>query len=266
MGTAIHCCSNAARWSIRYPFRYLHGLLEHEVWHHGDGLPPVEGELQEPPRAARVERHEQVGRARDPPAGALEERPVVLGGLEQVGVGYHHGADPAGPRRARQGVGHEPAVAGADHGDARVRPEARDRLQQRGERGGLRRLGGRRRGAAARGRGGAEAQEVRDDDVEVAGQRAHLPAPLPGGHGPEAVDEQQRREARLPRGRPVVDDGARLPAAIAAVVARRESGGVGLEAGADERAARDELHQREDAEAHGGARASGGVSGARGWK
>jgi hypothetical protein len=241
-------CSAAGSITLaQNPFRYLHGLPEHEVRQQGDGLPPVEGELHEPPRAARIQRHEQVGRARDPAAGALEERPVVLGRLEQVGVGYHHGADPAGSRRARQGVGHEPAVAGAGHGYARARREARERVEERGERGGLRRLGGRRRGAAG---GAAEAEEVRDDDVEAAGQRANLPAPLPGGHGPEAVDEQQRREARLPRGRPVVDGAPPLPAIAAIVV--RESDGVGLEAGAEERAARDEVHQREDAEAHGG--------------
>lgn len=178
---------------------------------------------------------------RPPAAGALEERAVVLRRLEQIGVGYRHGADPLGPRLARHGVGHEPAVAGAGHGDARRRPhERRERVEQRG---GLRRLGRRRGGG---GGGGAEAEEVRDDDVEAAGEGAHLAPPLPRRHGAKAVDEEERREARLPRRRPVVD-GPGLTVAGGG----GERDGAGAEAGGEEGAAGDVLHQRDDAEAHG---------------
>lgn len=61
---------------------YQHSPSNHDVWQHDDGLSLVEGRLHKPPRAACVQRHEQVGR------------------LEQAGVGYHHGPDPARPRRA----------------------------------------------------------------------------------------------------------------------------------------------------------------------
>jgi hypothetical protein len=79
---------------------YQHSPSNHDVWQHDDGLSLVEGRLHKPPRAACVQRHEQVGRACEPSTDALERRPVVVGRLEQAGVGYHHGADPARPRRA----------------------------------------------------------------------------------------------------------------------------------------------------------------------
>lgn len=81
--------------------------------------------------------------------------------------------------------------------------------------------------------------------MEAAGERAHLAAPLPGGPGAEAVDEQKRREPRLPRRGPVVHGAARRGPAVGV----RERGGVRAEAGGEELAAGEVVDERHEAQA-----------------
>ena len=179
-----------------YVRRYPEEVADEEV---GDVLGrAVDAERHQPPERLPVRRRHQLRHLRH--AALRRQRRVVLRPLRQVGVAQHHlphlHLAVAGRRRQRprQGPRHQPAVAGAHDGQfpafAAEAWEVRAAAgEERGDGGCLERVGA-RRGA---GGGGAEEEEGRDHQVEVAGERAHLRAPLPRRVRPEAMDEHHHR-------------------------------------------------------------------------
>jgi hypothetical protein len=162
---------------------YLDEVAEHEP--RREPARAVVGELQQPAHPLGGARQHHVLDALG--AAAAEQGAVVGVGLEQVGAGDHHPLHRAGAQQPRSVVRHEPAVARAGHRHARRpgRHHGRHELRHRLGLVGLGDARGRRRGRAA------EEEEVRDDEAEPAGQRAHLAPPLPRRRGAEAVEEDE---------------------------------------------------------------------------
>ncbi|PON73117.1 hypothetical protein PanWU01x14_059580, partial [Parasponia andersonii] len=114
----------------------------------------------------------------------LQQRLAVSPPHIDPGARDHHLLHPLRPP-PRDVVRHNPAVARPDQ----AVPLHADRLHQPGDGGSLKGL----RAVAGPSRGAAEEDEVRDVNVEFGGEELDLPAPLPRGHGTEAVDQDQRR-------------------------------------------------------------------------
>jgi hypothetical protein len=143
----------------------------------------------------------------------------------------------------REVVRHEPDVARAHHVHLPASAEAGEVLQERGEGGGLERVGP-RRGAR---QGGAEEEERRHNQVEVAGEGTHLRRPLPRrgqarsrvSAPPPVAPAAPKKRRRRGRGGPKVDGGVGI-----------DGGGGRAEAGGDEHAPEHGVEHGHHAEPH----------------
>lgn len=109
---------------------------------------------------------------------------VATGGHVNAGAGNDHFLDPPFPQHLGQIVSHQTSIAGSHH----VQRLHLQLIEKRPHRLRLKQLAP----LAGNGGGASEENEVRNVEVEVWGQGFDLSAPLPRGHGPKAVDQNQR--------------------------------------------------------------------------